>query len=333
LLRAAVQKSTHSQARMAAELSLIPEKSLPHVQVSWSDSTLLPPPPQAFPTQRVPCHGAATLTLEPWAGVWDTPLTFSFPNLSRHAPDPSGFFDVQLRLLADTEEVQCCLAAPQSGAVLEERRELFGTALERLTRAREDAAAAAALALRMADAARREAECATFAGRRALLQGATSEMHSVSANLFTLARQRCFLLHQHQQFADAGAFDLTGGSARKGEVVAQAAAQRDDVGAVDIQHPHLGPRAPRQEPAHLVLSEEEAFASVEDLRTGVLRLVSAAERAGAQRLALLRTAARAGLEGVSAPGAFTPWEQSQLRLLKGEFDAVVAGVSVEVVKG
>jgi hypothetical protein len=37
--------------------------------------------------------------------------------------------------------------------------------------------------------------------------------------------------------------------------------------------------------------------------------------------------------GLSAPGAFSPWEQSQLRLLKAEFDAEAAGVTVEVVRG
>jgi hypothetical protein len=318
---------------MASELAMVPEKSLPHVHLQWKDSTLLPPPPQPFPTQRVPCSGSATVTLEPWAGVWDSPISFTFSDLGAHAPDPSGFFSLTLRLLADTEEVQCCLCTQGGGAVLAEQRALFGTALERATRANEDAAAAAALALRVAEAARREAECATFAGRRALLQGATSELHSVCANLFTLARQKCFLLHQHLQFTDAAAFDLSGGSARKGEVLAKACAQRDDVGAVDIQHPHLGPRAPRLPPAHLVLSEEEAFACVEDLRTGTLRLISAAERAGAQKAALVRTAVRAGLEGLSAPGAFSPWEQSQLRLLKAEFDAEAAGVTVEVVRG
>ncbi len=86
------------------------------------------------------------------------------------------------------------------------------------------------------------------------------------------------------------------------------------------------------EPPHCTLSEEEAFASVEDLRTGVLRLQSSAERAAEQLAALTRAAVRAGLEGLGAQGAFEAWELTQLRLLKAEFDAAAAGVAVVVVR-
>lgn len=307
--------------------------SIPRVALAWESNSLeFQPPPQTFPPQRVPCAGSATITLAPWPGVWDAPQVFNF-NLGFYAPDPLGVFDVTLRMLPDTEEVQCCVRSPSTGAVVAEKRALFGTALERATRAQEDAAAAAGLAARLADAARREAECASFDGRRAQLHSSTSELHSVCSNLFTLARQKCFLLHQHLQFTHAAHFDLSGGSARKGEVLALACAQRDDVGAVEIQHPHLPPKPQREPPSHRVLSEEEAFASVEDLRTGALRLASAAEHARGQLEALKRSAARAGMEGLGAAGAFSPWEQAQLRLLKAEFDSAAAGVAVAVVRG
>jgi hypothetical protein len=259
-------------------------------------------------------------------------MEFTFHHLGSHQAHPSGFFDVTLAMLPDTEELQCCLRVPGGGAVLEEKRELFGTALERANRAREDRAAAEALALRMADAAQREAEVATFAGRKALLLDATNALVSLRASIFTLSRQKCHLLQQHLQFTDPSCFDLSGGSGRKGEVLAMACSQRDDVGAVEVQHPNLGPRPPRVEPLHCTLSEEEAFASVEDLRTGVQRLQSSAERAGEHLAALTRAAVRAGLEGLGAQGAFEAWELTQLKLLKAEFDNAAAGVGVVVVR-
>jgi hypothetical protein len=273
----------------------------------------------------VPCTGFVTITLDPWVGVWDTPLTFTLvPSL--YDPDPSGFFDVTLTLLPDTKEVICCLCAPQTGRVLEETRLLFGTALETPKEERVGT-------LQLMDIVEQEAKFSTFLGRRALLRGAVYELFSVRSHIFTLSRQKRFLLHQHLQFTDPSAFDLSGGSSRKDEVLSMACAQRDDVGAVDIQHPNQGPRAPRLDPSHIVLNEEEAFACVEDLRTGVLRLIGAAERAGAQLATLKRTVVRAGLEGLGSLGNFLPWEVDELKMLKAEFDAEAENVSIAVVKG
>lgn len=307
------------------EMNYPPLASLPVIRASWEEAMYVPPPPQAISPRRVPCTGFITITLEPWAGVWDAPLTFTFvPTL--YEADLSGFFDVTTTLLLDTEEVRCCLRMPGTGRKLEEQRLPFGTALE--TANREKVAA-----LQLAHKAEEDAKYATFASRKVMLRGAIDELYSLRCTILTLSRQKRFLLHQHLQFTNAAAFDLSGGSTRKGEVVSVACGQRDDVGAVEILHPDLGPRTPRLDRSHIVLNEEEAFASVEDLRTGVLRFINAAERAGVQLATLKRVVVRAGLEGLGAPDTFLPWEVSQLKMLKAEFDAEAGGVSIIVVKG